>query len=130
MSRTSPTIDGLLGLGEEAHGLDEGDGQEDHARQQRGDGDRDPHLLTSTLDDLDELAVHVAADAPRFVADETAEVACLAVEREDGDELVERVDLCERRPLPKRIDLGQALTDPPDDAREISAAAALPARRE
>src|SRR5689334_979203 len=82
-SRMSPTIGGLLGLGEEAHGLDEGDGQEDHAGQQRGHRHRDPHLLPTSLDHLDELAVDVAPDAPGLLADEAAEVAGLAVERED-----------------------------------------------
>src|SRR4051794_4488768 len=62
----------LLGLGEEAHGLDERDSEEDDPGNERGDRDRDPDLLRAALDGLDELAVHITPDAARFLGDEPA----------------------------------------------------------
>src|SRR4051812_11691796 len=118
-------MEASLGLGEEAHGLDEGDREKDHAGQQRGDGDGDPHLLPSPFDHLDELAVDVAADAAGLVADEPSEITGLAVEREHGDELVERVDLREGSPLSQRVDLRQTLADPSDDPRQVAPAATV-----
>src|SRR5688500_12101257 len=46
--------------GEEAERLDERDGHEEHAGDERGDGDRPPHLLASSFDGLDERSVKVA----------------------------------------------------------------------
>ena len=54
---------------------------------------------------LDQLALHVAADAARLLGDEPAEVAGLAVEGEHGHEPVERRRRRRARPLAQRVDL-------------------------
>src|SRR5436309_8903281 len=84
---------------EEAQGLDERDGHEDHARQQGGDRDRDPDLLAPALDRLDQPAMKVAADRPRFLGYQSTEVARLATQREHGYEAVEGVDSSNVGPL-------------------------------
>ena len=85
------------------------------------DGDRHPDLLAAALDRLDQLAVHVAADRPRLVADQPPEVAGLPVQREHADQPAQGVDVGHLGPLAQRLDLGQALADPPRDPLEVAA---------
>jgi FKBP-type peptidyl-prolyl cis-trans isomerase 2 len=76
-------------LGEELHRSEEGDGEQDRSRYERGDRDGDPHLLIAPLDQRDEVSVRLASHRSGFFGDEPAEISGLALQRNDRDEPIE-----------------------------------------
>ena len=103
----------VLCRGEEAHGLDERDGEEDHARHEGRRPSRGSRPVgRAVLDRLDELALRVAANGRGPPRDETAEVAAL---RGSGRRSATRRSSAstsrQRRPLAQRVHLAQSLAD-------------------
>src|SRR5256885_14496013 len=66
--------------GELSQRFDERDREEDDARHECRDRDRYPDLLRAPLHGLDELTLHITANAARFFRDQPAEVTRLAVQ--------------------------------------------------
>ena len=80
---------------------------------ERGHRHRHPDLLGAALDGLDQLAVDVAPDRARLVGDQPAQVTGTAVQGQHVHEPAQGVDVGDLGPLAQRLDLGQALADPP-----------------
>src|SRR5205814_3356553 len=65
--------------GEQPQGFDERYAEEDGPGHERGDGHRHPHLLAAALQRLDQAALDVAADGPRLLRQQAAQVSGVAV---------------------------------------------------
>jgi hypothetical protein len=80
------------------------------------DGDGNPNLLSSFLDCFDEFSVNLGTHGSRLLSDEVAEVAGIAIQRENANESTHSRYVGSSRPFAKRCVFIDSVLDPRHDS--------------